>query len=126
MIAATVARTAKEKCLVSNFFDRAAVGLLIEATSRHESCSTRDVADALRALQDHLEKPSNWTYGVASQKFNKINEDIRAQIFKDATQLAGAFASVSNVKVTLEGFLTNLALRNKPAKGPGLLGAINR
>ena len=111
---------------MTDFYDRAAVGLLIEATSRHESSTSRDVSDAVRALQDHLEKPSNWTYSVASQKFNKINESVRAQIFKDVTQLAGTFASVSNVKVTLEGFLTNLALRNKPAKGPGLLGAINR
>ena len=109
-----------------DFFDHASVGLLIEATSRHDSSSTRDVVDALRALHDHLAKPTDWSYSVASQKFNKIDEDVRAQIFRDATQLAGAFASVTNVKVTLEGFLTNLALRHKPAQAPGLLGAINR
>ena len=111
---------------MTNFFDRAAVGLLIEATSRHDSASTREVADALRALHDHFEKPTSWTYSVASQKFNKIDEDVRAQIFHDATQLAGAFASVTNVRVTLEGFLTNLATRHRPTQGAGLLGAINR
>ncbi len=111
---------------MKDFYDRAAVGLLIEATSRHDSAATRDVADAVRALHDHFDKPTTWTYSVASQKFNKIDEDVRSQIFKDATQLAGAFASLSNVRVTLEGFLTNLSLRHKPAQGPGLLGAINR
>ncbi len=111
---------------MTDFFDRAALGLLIEATSRHDSSTTRDVADAIRALHDHFEKPTAWTYSVACQKFNKINEDIRAQIFKDAAQLAGAFASVANVRTTLEGFLTNLSLRHKPAQAPGLLGAINR
>ncbi|MEI6556915.1 MAG: hypothetical protein WCO00_00800 [Rhodospirillaceae bacterium] len=111
---------------MADFYDRAAVGLLIEATSRHESAGSREVADAIRALHDHLEKGSDWTYSVACQKFNKVNEDIRAQIFNDATELAGAFASVTNVRVTLEGFLNNLSLRHKPPPGPGLLGAINR
>ena len=111
---------------MQDFSNRAAVGLLIEATSRHESASSRDVADAIRALHDHFEKPNGWTYSIACQKFDKINEDVRLQILKDATQLAGAFASVSNVRATLEGFLTNLSLRHKPSPGPGLLGAINR
>ena len=111
---------------MTDFFDRAAVGLLIEATTRHDRAEARDMADAIRALHDHFDKPSSWTYSVACQKFNKLDEDTRAQIFKDATQLAGAFASVTNVRTTLEGFLNNLALRRKSAHGPGLLGAINR
>ncbi len=109
-----------------DFFDLAAVGLLIEATSRHESSTNKDVVDALSALHDHLNKPSAWTYSVASQKFNRINLHTRAEICSDAAQLAGAFASVSNVRVTLQGFLSNLALRHKPAQKPGLLGVINR
>ncbi len=111
---------------MSDFYDRASVGLLIEATSRHERAANREIVAALRALHDHLEKPTEWSFSAACQKFNTIDEDTRAQIFNDATQLAGAFASVSNVRVTLEGFLNNLALRHRPAQRPGILGAINR
>ncbi len=111
---------------VPDFFDSAAVGLLIEATSRHESASTKEVVEALSALHDHLEKPSAWTYSVATQRFNRIHINIRTQICQDAAQLAGAFASVSNVRATLQGFLSNLSLRHKPTQKPGLLGVINR
>ena len=111
---------------MTDFYDRASVGLLIEAVTRHDRAEARDMAEAIRALHDHFDKPSNWTYSVACQKFDKLDEDTRAQILKDATQLAGAFASVTNVRTTLEGFLNNLAQRRKAAQGPSLLGAINR
>lgn len=107
-------------------YDRAAVGLLIQAVDMQPNRKSREMEESIAKLLEFLEKRSIVSFLGAQVIFNGLDGTTKANILRDAKRLAVQFAADPNVHASVEKLLARLRERRKVVAKPGLLGALNR
>lgn len=105
-------------------YDRAALGLLIQAVEMQPNGKSRELTESVTKLMEFLEKQSIVSFLSAQIIFNALDPATKANILRDAKRLAIQFAGDPNIHNGVEKLMARLRDRKKIVSQPGLLGAI--